>query len=59
VSSHVMDEATRCDRLLLVRDGHLVADDTEQGLLAATGAPDVESAFLAIVERPGSGQVSQ
>jgi len=57
VSSHVMDEATRCDRLLLVRDGHLVADDTLQGLLAATGAPDVESAFLAIVEGTGTGQV--
>lgn len=46
VSSHVMDEARRCDRLLLVRDGHLVADDTEAGLLARTGAGDVESAFL-------------
>src|ERR687894_586995 len=28
VSSHVMDEAARCDRLLLIRDGRLVADDT-------------------------------
>nr|MCU0265868.1 ABC transporter ATP-binding protein [Actinomycetes bacterium] len=46
VSSHVMDEATRCDRLLLVRDGRLVADDTEAELLARTGATDVESAFL-------------
>ena len=55
VSSHVMDEATRCDRLLLVRDGALVADDTEAGLLAATGAPDVEAAFLAIVEQPEAG----
>ena len=55
VSSHVMDEATRCDRLLLVRDGALVADDTEAGLLAATGARDVEAAFLAIVEPPVSG----
>ena len=55
VSSHVMDEATRCDRLLLVRDGELVADDTEAGLLAATGAQDVEAAFLAIVERPEAG----
>ena len=50
VSSHVMDEATRCDRLLLVRDGELVADDTEAGLLATTGSSDVEQAFLAIVE---------
>jgi len=50
VSSHVMDEASRCDRLLLMRDGTLVADDTEAGLIARTGAGDVEGAFLAIVE---------
>jgi ABC-2 type transport system ATP-binding protein len=50
VSSHVMDEASRCDRLLLMRDGRLVADDTEAGLIARTGATDVEGAFLAIVE---------
>src|SRR4051812_36730874 len=28
VSSHVMDEADRCDRLLLMRDGRIIADDT-------------------------------
>jgi ABC-2 type transport system ATP-binding protein len=50
VSSHVMDEAERCDRLLLMREGRLIADDTPQGLLDATGAADVEQAFLAIVE---------
>ena len=51
VSSHVMDEAQRCDRLLLLRDGRLVADDTLDGLLQRTGAPDVESAFLSVAER--------
>jgi ABC-2 type transport system ATP-binding protein len=51
VSSHVMDEAARCDRLLLMREGGLLADDTLDGLLAATGAPDVESAFLVLVEQ--------
>lgn len=51
VSSHVMDEATRCDRLLLLREGELLADDTPAGLLAATGAEDAEGAFLALVER--------
>jgi ABC-2 type transport system ATP-binding protein len=52
VSSHVMDEATRCDRLLLLRDGRIIADDTVAGLLARTGQPDVESAFLALVDDP-------
>ncbi|MFN2537132.1 MAG: ABC transporter ATP-binding protein [Mycobacteriales bacterium] len=46
VSSHVMDEANRCDRLLLMRDGRLVADDSPAGLLSTTGAGDVEGAFL-------------
>jgi ABC-2 type transport system ATP-binding protein len=55
VSSHVMDEASRCDRLLLMREGQLVADDTEAGLIAATGADDVEGAFLALVERSPAG----
>jgi ABC-2 type transport system ATP-binding protein len=50
VSSHVMDEASRCDRLLLMRDGQLVADDTLPGLLKRTRTKDVESAFLALAE---------
>jgi ABC-2 type transport system ATP-binding protein len=51
VSSHVMDEASRCDRLLLMRDGGILADDTPQGVLASTGAGDVEQAFLTLVDR--------
>jgi ABC-2 type transport system ATP-binding protein len=50
VSSHVMDEAARCDRLLLMRDGAVLADATQAELLERTGAPDVEHAFLALVE---------
>jgi ABC-2 type transport system ATP-binding protein len=50
VSSHVMDEASRCDRILLLRDGELLADDTEAGVIARTGAADVEGAFLTLVE---------
>lgn len=49
VSSHVMDEAARCDRLMLMREGQLIADDTLKGVLEQTGADDVESAFLALV----------
>jgi ABC-2 type transport system ATP-binding protein len=51
VSSHVMDEAERCDRLLLMRDGALLAVDTPQALLARTGTEDVESAFLSLVDK--------
>lgn len=51
VSSHVMDEATRCDRLLLLREGRLLADDSPDGLLAQTGAPDAERAFLKLIEK--------
>ena len=49
VSSHVMDEATRCDRLVLIRDGEVIADATLPDLLAETSAPDVEHAFLELV----------
>ena len=50
VSSHVMDEAVRCDRLLLMREGRLLADDTPTGILERTGQADVEGAFLQLVE---------
>jgi ABC-2 type transport system ATP-binding protein len=50
VSSHVMDEAERCDRLLLMRDGLLLAVDTPEALLHRTGTHDVEDAFLTLVE---------
>jgi ABC-2 type transport system ATP-binding protein len=50
VSSHVMDEAERCDRLLLMRQGRLLADDTPDGLLGRTGARSIEHAFLSLVE---------
>lgn len=51
VSSHVMDEAARCDRLLLMREGWALRDDTLDGVLAATGAPDIEAAFLELVDQ--------
>jgi ABC-2 type transport system ATP-binding protein len=50
VSSHVMDEAERCDDLVLMREGRIVAAATPGDLLARTGAHDLEAAFLALVE---------
>jgi ABC-2 type transport system ATP-binding protein len=49
VSSHVMDEAGRCDRLLLIRDGELIADDTPAAVRASTNTEDLESAFLRLI----------
>ncbi|MGH3815513.1 MAG: ABC transporter ATP-binding protein [Pseudonocardiaceae bacterium] len=51
VSSHVMDEAGRCDRLLLMRDGRLIADDTPQALRTAIGTSDLEEVFLRLIRR--------
>jgi ABC-2 type transport system ATP-binding protein len=50
VSSHVMDEASRCDRLVLLREGRILAEDTPAGLLARTGMTDLDDAFLHLVE---------
>lgn len=51
VSSHVMDEALRCDDLVLIRDGRMLAHTTPQGLLEATGEADPDAAFLSLIER--------
>ena len=50
VSSHVMDEAERCHRLLLMREGRIIADGSPDEIRERTGAPDIERAFLHLVE---------
>jgi len=50
ISSHVMDEAGRCQDLLLIRDGRLLANDTPDNLRAKTGSKTVEESFIKLVE---------
>jgi ABC-2 type transport system ATP-binding protein len=50
VSTHVMDEADRCDDLVLLRDGRVVATGAPADLRARTGADDLEGAFLTLAE---------
>jgi ABC-2 type transport system ATP-binding protein len=52
ISSHVMDEASRCDRLLLMREGDVLASASPNELMKVTHTKDIESAFLALVEKP-------
>jgi ABC-2 type transport system ATP-binding protein len=54
VSSHVMDEAERCDRLMLMREGRIIADGTPIEIREKSGSDDIEAAFLAIVTEDAS-----
>ncbi|MGW3557150.1 ABC transporter ATP-binding protein [Streptomyces sp. NPDC000963] len=67
VSSHVMDEAERCHRLLLMREGEILAEDTPGALRRRNDTPTVEEAFLHLVDaaaarerqRPGTAHDKQ
>lgn len=50
VSSHVMDEAGRCDDLLLIRGGRVLAHDSPGSFCHKTGTKTVEEGFLKLVE---------
>ena len=54
ISSHVMDEASECDELLLMREGALLEQTTPEQLQAQTGEQDLGRAFLAVIERASS-----
>jgi ABC-2 type transport system ATP-binding protein len=51
VSSHVMDEAGRCERLLMLREGLLLADGSPAELRDRIGSQDLEEVFLRLVEQ--------
>jgi ABC-2 type transport system ATP-binding protein len=51
VSSHVMDEAGRCDRLVLMREGRIIADDTPDAVRGSAGTDDLDQAFLTLIRR--------
>ncbi|HEY8452882.1 MAG: ABC transporter ATP-binding protein [Micromonosporaceae bacterium] len=51
VTSHVMDEAERCQRLLLIRDGEIIADGTPPEIKSAAGADDLDTAFLHLIRQ--------
>ncbi|MBB6636899.1 ABC transporter ATP-binding protein [Cohnella thailandensis] len=48
LTTHVMDEADRCDRIGLIREGRLTAVDSPEGLKRASGASTIEEAFIVL-----------
>jgi ABC-2 type transport system ATP-binding protein len=46
VSTHVMDEADRCDDLVLMRAGRIISTGTPQELRKQAGSDDLEEAFI-------------
>ncbi len=56
VSSHVMDEAERCDELILMRDGLILAHASPEDVLPQANASTVEEAFLHLVGGKGDGE---
>ncbi len=52
ISSHTMDDAAHCDRLVFMRDGKFVAQGTPAELRQATGRPEatLEDAFLHFIK---------
>ncbi|HEY9594041.1 MAG TPA: ABC transporter ATP-binding protein [Spirochaetia bacterium] len=58
LTTHVMDEADRCDRLALVFEGRVLAYDTPAGVCRAVGASTTEEAFLALRAQSLNGEES-
>lgn len=48
VTTHIMDEAARCHRIVMLQGGRIIAQGSPAGILEQTGTADLESAFLAI-----------
>jgi ABC-2 type transport system ATP-binding protein len=59
VSSHVMDEAERCDRLGFIRSGQLIAEGSAASLREQAGTGNLEEAFLRFAEQKGVGNYAQ
>ncbi len=51
VTTHVMDEATRCDRLIFIRDGQIIASDAKENILKMVNAKNLNEAFIKFAER--------
>lgn len=56
VSTHVLDEAARCDEVVLLREGRLLTTTTASELRRETGTDDLDEAFVRLIEREGAAR---
>ncbi len=55
-TSHIMQEVEAlCDRIVLIGHGRVLADGTPEDLRRATGADDLEEAFVIATKNAPSG----
>lgn len=54
VSSHAMDEALRCDRLVLLHHGQVLYDGLREALASSVGAANIEDAYIALATQDRS-----
>ncbi len=58
ITSHTMDDAMHCDRLIFLKNGRIIADDSPKGLLSATGNPNatLEDSFIYFNSKESGGE---
>ena len=58
ITTHMMDEAARCDRIAMIREGRLICFDAPDSIIELSGQPDLESAFITLAEQEFPDQES-
>ena len=51
ITTHVMDEAACCDRIIMLHDGQIIAQGTAEEIIRSAGASTLEEAFLSFEKR--------
>ena len=51
ITTHVMDEAAECDRIIMLHDGRIIAHGSPDEIIKSAGATTLEEAFLSFERR--------